>query len=277
METIGSFILIKNESPWLRAHLNCWLPFLDEMVFLDGNSSDGTLEIFEEFVKNHEDGHKIILIKDKDPKDLQNDYVHLFNDALHTLKTDLAIFLHPDMISNNPQALREFVKESEGAIAAFSKMRSFAGEPGGEILEIVKGRADRWKNIYRLRNPDLGAHYHGWYGADNEDVYFKEITGASHETCGRSLEKYPYQVLDSGLEILHFSDVRPYQRRYERMKKSLLNQFVREDFAEEIARNHPRVTLNPNPSITLSNGDEFVFSPYRGVNPYQKQEAVCPG
>ena len=274
METIGSFIIIKNEAHWIRAHLNCWLPYLDEMVFLDGNSSDGTLEILKSFQKHDEYGTKILIVEDRDPKDLQDDYVRIFNEALRALKTDLAIFLHPDMISNNPQVLREFVDQSEGAISAFSRMRSFAGDPGEPALEIVKGRSDRWKNIYRLNNPDLGAHYHGWYGADNEDVYFKEITGASHNTYARYFDRYPYEVLDSRLEILHFSDVRTYQRRYERMKKSLLNQNVREDFAEETAREHPRVTLKPNPSITLSDGEGFTFVPYSGHVPYEK-EAAC--
>ena len=88
--SIGTFMLIKNESPWIAAHLLNVLPFIDEMVFLDGNSTDGTIEIIEHIRDNHEHGSKILLIKGKDPKNLQDDYVRLFNDALLKLNTDWA-------------------------------------------------------------------------------------------------------------------------------------------------------------------------------------------
>ena len=77
--SIGSFCLVKNEVTWIRQHLDCWLNYLDEMVFLDGCSTDGTLEIIKEFMSSHPQGHKIILEKYKDPKDLKDDYVWMFN------------------------------------------------------------------------------------------------------------------------------------------------------------------------------------------------------
>jgi len=42
--SLGSFILIKNESQWIAPHILRVLPFIDQMVFFDGNSTDGTLE-----------------------------------------------------------------------------------------------------------------------------------------------------------------------------------------------------------------------------------------
>ena len=55
------------------------------------------------------------------------------------------------------------------------------------------------------------------------------------------MDGYPYEVVDSGLEVLHFSDVRPYARRLERMKTCLKNQGNNVALAES----HPRVTLKP--------------------------------
>lgn len=252
--SVGSFILIKNEITWIKQHLDCWLPWLDEMCFLDGCSTDGTLEVLREYANTHPQGHKIILKENKDPKDLKDDYVRLFNEALRSLSVDWAFFLHPDMACENPEAIRDF--EWKSGIAAYTSMRSFAGEPGGEIKEIVTGRAEKWKNLFRHKNPDLGLHYHGWYGSADEDCYFREITGDEHKHHGEAFHRYPYHVFDSGLKLLHFSDVRPYERRLDRMIKCLEHQGY--GFrAAELAKEHPRVTLQ--------DGKGFKFVPYNAA------------
>jgi glycosyltransferase involved in cell wall biosynthesis len=246
--SIGTFMLVKNENHWIAAHILRILPFVDEMVFFDGNSTDGTLEIIEAIQQNEKQGYKIKLSTDKDPKDLQDDYVRLFDQAMWSLSTDLAWFLHPDMYLQNPEQILK-IRNSD-AVAMSCKMRSFAGEPNGPLLEI-KGRGEAWKNIYRLRNPDLGAHYFGHYGAHNEDIYFSEITGDQHEHFGSQFNLYPYAVADSGLEVLHYSDVRNYARRYSRMVACLENQGHSKQMAISIADVHPRVTLK--------SGDGFDF------------------
>lgn len=245
--SVGSFILVKDESQWIGPHLASWLPHLDQMVFFDGKSKDGTLEIIKEFGKGHPHGHKITLVEDRDPANLQDDYVRLFDDAMRTLKTDWAFFLHPDMIPENPEALKNVVD----GVSYFTHMRSFAGNPGGILYEI-DGRAQAWKNIYRLRNPDLGAHYFGHYGAQNEDVYFRAITGSVHNFFGSNFDKYQYDVKDSGLKILHFSDVRPYERRLDRMVKCLMNQGYSDVWAKENAPLHPRVSLEDGMGVRFN-------------------------
>lgn len=242
--SLGTFTLIKNEAPWIAAHILRVLPFVDEMVFLDGNSTDGTLEIIKEIACEHENGYRIRLVGNKDPKDLQDDYVRVFNLALNAISTDLAWFLHPDMWVVNPENIL-MVRQSP-AVAMSTAMRSFGGEPGGQLYEI-KGRAEEWKNIYRVRNPDLGAHYFGHYGAWNEDVYFKAITGDQH-VLHTNHGNYPYTVVKSGLEVLHFSDVRPHARRLDRMKKCLANQGNDISLAER----HPRVTLKDGMGLTFT-------------------------
>ncbi len=234
--SIGTFCLVKNEAPWIAAHILRILPFVDEMVLFDGNSTDGTLEIIQSIKKEHEEGGKVKLFRNEDPKNLQDDYVRLFNECLRSLSTDLAWFLHPDMFLVDPEKILA-VKSSE-AVALSTKMRSFAGEPDSQLYEI-KGRDQIWKSIHRLRNPDLGAHYHGFYGAWNEDVYFREITGSDYEHHGERMDLYPFEVESSGLEILHFSDVRPHARRLDRMRKCLANQ----GHPVSMAETHPRVTL----------------------------------
>jgi len=51
--SVGSFCLIKNEKIWIREHLRSWLPILDQMVFYDGGSTDGTLKIAEGLTKEN--------------------------------------------------------------------------------------------------------------------------------------------------------------------------------------------------------------------------------
>ena len=247
--TLGSYTLIKNENRWIAAHLLAWLPVLDEVVLFDGNSTDGTLEIIEAIRDNTEHGHKIRLFKKKDPADLKDCYVGMFNECLWSVQSDMAFFLHPDFY---PSVLPKNFDHLYDAIAASVKVKSFAGEPDGQLYRIA-GRSEVWKPIARLRNPDLGAHYHGAYGAHNEDVYFSAITGNTHTHHGANLDRYPYEVVPSGIEVWHFSDVRTHARRLDRMKKCLLNQGNPVSMADE----HPRVTLKPG----IFKGHEFDFKP----------------
>lgn len=235
MTTLGSFTLIKNEIRFIQAHLDCWLPVLDEMVFFDGNSTDGTLEVIKKAKKGLHGG-KVKLFEGKDPVDLAKDYERLSNECMWALSTDMAMFLHPDMMLEKYDKL-----PLDGQVAAYINVKSLAGEPGG--LYEIKGRGTLWKNVYRLRNPDFGAHYHGFYGAANEDTYFSEITGNDHTHYGTMIGNYPYIVAPSGIEVKHYSDVRPYARRLDRMTKCLINQGYPEDKAKEIAPTHPRVSL----------------------------------
>lgn len=240
--SIGTFSLVKNENSWIAAHVLRVLPFVDEMVFFDGNSTDGTLEILQAIHDDNADGGKIKISRDKDPINLEEDYTRLFNECLRSLGTDLAWFLHPDMIVDNPEQIAR-VKDSD-SVAMSVGVRSFAGDPGGPLSEII-GRANRWKSIYRLHAPDLGVHYFGNYGAWNEDCYFSEITGGCHKFYGDDFGKYPYIVDDSGLKVLHFSDVRHYERRLSRMVKCLIHDGMSEASATEFAVRHPRVSLIP--------------------------------
>jgi hypothetical protein len=219
------------------------------MVFFDGNSTDGTLDIIRSIMKDYGEGHKIKLFENKDPRDLKDDYVRLFNEAMWSLSTDWAWFLHPDMYIYEVDGLEQALKSNAPAMSMH--LESVAGEPNGLWYHIAKGRGNLWKNIYRLRNPNLGAHYHGWYGAVNEDVYFSEITGDAHIHYGSNMDLYPYQVHESGVKALHFSDVRPYERRYGRMLTCLRHQGFSQSQAEMMAEEHPRVTVQ--------DGREFRF------------------
>ncbi len=249
MQTVGTFTLIKNEIRFIQAHLRSWLPHVDEMVFFDGNSTDGTLEILRRYAR----GGRVKLFEDKDPKNLTDDYVRLFNECLRSLSTNYAIFAHPDMILADPGNIRQL----GDSVAYTMGIRSFAGDPDGQLYEIIEGRGRRWKNIYRLRNPDLGCHYHGAYGSIDEDCYFTQITGDEHRAMwgvdGMDFAAFPYCIKDSGINCLHYSDVRPIERRIDRMVKCLVNQGWTADKARTEAENHPRVTFKDN--------DDFKFEP----------------
>ena len=248
MLSVGSFCLVRNEIAFIKAHMDAWLPHLSSMVFFDGNSKDGTLEILRAYAKKHKN---ITLVENKDPKDLTDDYVRLSDEAMRSCTSDLVIFLHPDFFPENPKALKTLPADM---IAGTFNIRSFAGEPGGPIYEIL-GRGTRWKDIYRLHNPDLGAHYYGYYGAQNEDVYFSEITGNAYEHYGQDFSKYPYPIFDSTLVINHYSDVRPYARRLERMERCLVNQGHSLEAARRMAPKHPRVSLESGQGFSFEEVD----------------------
>ena len=273
--SIGVFMLVRNEASWVAPYLTRMLPFIDEVVLFDGNSKDGTLDIIKAIRAGDTNGDKIKLFEDRDVKDLRDDYTRVFNECMHSLSTDLAWFLHPDMHIVNPEQIL-LIKDSP-AIALSTSMRSFAGNPDGVLCEIA-GRGQAWKNIYRLRNPDLGAHYHGHYGAADEDVYFSEITGNEHDHHGQDFGKYPYIVEDSGLEILHFSDVRTFDRRYRRMISCLENQGHRPEDCPVIAGEHPRVTIKDGSGFSFLPAEyppDFLAAKAKYAHLGRSKELVC--
>lgn len=250
--TIGSFCLIKNEKAFIKAHLDAWLPHLDMMIFFDGGSTDGTLEILRQYAVNT---IKVKVVENKDPKNLTEDYTRLSNEAMRANPCDMVMFLHPDMFPVNGEALRAI---PDDCIAATMGMKSFAGNIRDKVYEI-EGRGTKWKNIYRLRNPDLGAHYFGHYGAQNEDTYFSEITGNEHNHYGQEFDKYPYPIFHSGLVVNHYSDVRAYDRRLDRMIKCLMNQGHEEKMAKMMAPVHPRVSLRDGAGFKFKEVETPVF------------------
>ena len=238
---VSAFTLIRNEAMWVGFHVLSMKDVVSEFVYYDGNSTDGTLEILD-YLKKHY-GINIKVFKGMDPKDLKDDYVRMFDECLKWCEGDYAAFLHPDMIlvgSPNPNVWKS------GPFAFSVQMSSFGGEPGEWPQAIVTGRTDKWKNV--MRNA-YGLHYHGWYGAGNEDMYFRELTGDEHHLY-QSMDSYPYDVVDSGMHLFHYSDVRPYSRRLNRMVTCLLNQHPGMDraWAADAAKNHPRVHLQSGPS-----------------------------
>lgn len=225
---LGAFTIIKNEAHWVGfSMLAAAKAGVRSFTYFDGDSTDGTPELIEYVAKKYD--LKALVVRDMDPKNLQEDYVRVFNECLEQVEDEFAFFLHPDMICYG-----EFAR-SIGNLAYWTEMRSFAGNPSEQIFEFSEGRTNRWKNIMANR---LGLHYHGFYGAWNEDMYFKEVTGSEH-FLHSDFDNYPYPIGPSGIRIQHYSDVRPYARRLERMKSCMLNQGINPDHAPE----HPRVSL----------------------------------
>jgi len=270
--SIGTFTLIKNEVGWVGFNIMSLVGFVDEFVYFDGNSTDGTLELLEYIKKKYQVNIKIF--KDQDCKDLQDDYVKVFNDCLGQVTTDYAWFCHPDMIATElPNRL------FKGPLAYYVNLKSFAGEPFETTLEIPQGRTDKWKSIMINK---LGIHYFGHYGATNEDIYLKDVTGDEH-IMYQDFKSYPFEIRDSGIHMNHYSDVRPYARRLGRMVSCLKNQIpgTSEELILEMAKTHPRVTL--------AGDSNFVFKPVTDVprvilNHYEefasvvgkKPEEFCP-
>lgn len=233
---LGAYTIIKNEANWVGFCVLAAKDHIGEFVYFDGNSTDGTPELLEYLRKRY--GLNITIVRNQDPKDLQDDYVRVFNDCLKQVKSEYAFFLHPDMI------MTKGPNKSIPPVQAYScNMRSFAGNPGEQIYEFVEGRTKKWKNI--MQN-NFGLHYFGHYGAYNEDMYFSAMTEKEHELYD-DFNKYPYEVFDSGIELFHYSDVRPYPRRLNRMITCLKNQNPNADTNfEYAAKNHPRVSLQEN-------------------------------
>lgn len=253
---ISVFTIVKNEAEYIGYGIMSVLDYVDELVYADGNSTDGTLEIIEFIKHKYDKDDKIKLFKDKDCKDLREDYQKLFQWTLEQCKGDYVWFLHPDMICINPETIRQQILKG---VRYNVNVISLAGEDREKI--ITGGRSYKWYPIYKN---DFGLHFYGYYGSDDEDFYFKAFTGDEHIFWSKK-KFLPYRIEDTNITLYHFCDCKPYKRRLERMINILKinNPEATEEQCKEVAVNHPRVNLKDS----IYQDKQFRFEEFKGDYP----------
>ena len=230
---------VLNEAPWIGYSILSALPYVHEFIYaLDEATSDGTRELLHH-IKDKYAHEKLIIIDTPNfhPSETAK-YNAAFNVCIAKMTGDAAWFYHPDML------VTEWGNLPDDALAWWTNVTSFAGDFS---TVITKGRCDKWKNIHAKK---FGLHYFGGYGSQNEDFYHSDITGKSYRHFGTEFQKYPFAVKDSGVKINHYCELKPYKRRLEKMKLCLKTQAPTADQAtiDEMAVQHPRVTLEPSSS-----------------------------
>lgn len=249
--SITAFTILKNEIDYIGYSIMSILDYVDELVYADGGSTDGTIELIEHIKKKYDKDNKIKLFKNKDCKDLKKDYTRLFNWVLKQCTSDYVMFWHADMIMTNPKAFKNI---KEPTIRYFINMVSFV--KGGNKY-FSSGRANRWHTIYKN---DYGLHQYGDYGSVHEDFYFRDITGDEHIICDLN-PNLSYETQDSRLKAYHFCESKDYNRRVDKMVKSLVNCNWIKDEAIKVAKIHPRVTLKSG----VYRGVNFKIKPFKGI------------
>lgn len=238
---ISVFSPVKNEVDFIGFSVMAVLPYIHEILFACAPSTDGTDDLLEH-LKTKPGGEKLKLFRDPsfdfDTKDMAA-YNASYNYLIKQATGDALWFLHPDMIVLNPEAI---LTVPEGPLAWWTHIESYAGDLQ---TKIASGRTGRWKNIHANQ---FGLHYFGGYGSQNEDMYFADITGKEYRHYGDSFEDYPFEVVDSGIRVNHYCELKTYARRFEKMKRCLTTLYPNCDALriEEMAMNHPRVTLEPS-------------------------------
>lgn len=228
---------VLNEVDFIGYCIMQTLPFVHEYIYaLDQASNDGTRELLQHIKSKHAH-EKLVVIETPNfhPSDMPK-YNASFNSCIEKMTGDAAWFLHPDMLVENPEKI---LSMPQNALAWYVHMTSYAKD-----MQTVykKGRTDKWKNIHRNK---FGLHYYGAYGGNVEDFFHSDITGSSYKQHRSNFDEYPFQVCDSGLRVKHFCELKPYKRRLEKMIVSLKaqNPNFSDQRIEELAMNHPRVTL----------------------------------
>lgn len=231
---------VLNEVDFIGYSIMTCLEQMHEFIYaLDEKSSDGTRELLHH-IKDKYAHEKLIILDCPNFHPLnQKAYNDSFNMCILRMTGEAAMFLHPDQIITNPEAILTMPTD---ALAWWVKMTSFAGDMK---TVITKGRATQWKNIHANK---FGLQYFGGYGSQNEDFYHRDITGKAYKHYGVEFSKYPFQVMASGINVNHYCEVKGYKRRLEKMKfclKTLAPQ-ASDAMIEESAAQHPRVTLEPS-------------------------------
>ena len=255
---------VKNEFPWIGYSALAAAPFVHEFIYtVAAGSNDGTLSLLPHLKKILGDKIKYRISQeyDFDPLDMKA-YNKAFNDAINEATGDACWFLHPDMVVTKGAEL------SEGPLAWFTNITSFAGDMN---TRIAKGRTDKWKNIHAKK---FGLHYFGGYGSQNEDFYHSAITGNAYKHYGTEFSQYPFEIADSGISINHYCELKSYRRRLEKMKLCLTTQHpsFEAKLIDEMAANHPRVTLMSNDNRFGQFHFEKVESPIPDVITNYKEE-----
>ena len=249
---ITAFTILKNEVGGIGYSIMSILDYVDELVYADGGSTDGTIELIEHIKEKYDKDNKIKLFKNKDCKNLTGDYTRLFNWVLKQCTSDYVMFWHADMVMTNPEMFKNI---NGSAIRYYVGMKSFVAD-GKKYFS--KGRRDKWAVIYKN---DYGLHQYGNYGNVHEDFYFKDITGDEHIIYFLNRE-LNYEIYDSGLKAHHYCESKDYARRLDKMVKSAINANpnLHRDRAIEMVKLHPRVTLKSG----IFKGFEYEIKPYKG-------------
>jgi glycosyltransferase involved in cell wall biosynthesis len=216
-----------------------------ELIYLvDQESTDGTIPLLN-YIKEKYLGDKLKILIDDRPGShdmtVPEFNAGCYNICLEKATGNAIVCAHPDMICTNPESVLSI---PEGPLSWWMGCRSFAGDIWTEIYE---GRNKRWKSMFANK---FGIHYFGGYGDTTEDFYFRDITGNAHKHHGDNFDLYPFEVGYSGVNVNHYCEMKQYSYRLSKMVKCLMtqNKKLPKEVAEEMAANHPRVTLQSGPS-----------------------------
>lgn len=264
---------VLNEAQFIGYSIMSVWNYVEEFVYaVSPKSNDGTIDILRHIAKKY--GKVRLLLQSKydfDPHDMEA-YNASFNDCIAQSRCDAVWFMHPDMI------VTKWNEPSDDSLAWWTNITSYAGDMD---TVITKGRCTQWKNIHRNK---LGLHYFGGYGSQNEDFYHSDITFKTHKHYGSEFSKYPYQVTNSGIEVNHYCECKPYKRRLEKMKLCLKTLGFKEDAIDDVAPHHPRVSLEPSSErfgiFEFASSDKplpEVFSKYKDEFSQFQKEVVLNG
>lgn len=284
---ISVFSPVKNESEFIGYSVMAVLPYVHEILYGVADSDDGTYPLLLHIAQKYGQG-KLKLYRGMDPKEPNWDfdpmdmkaYNAAYNYLIDRATGDAVWFLHPDMIVTNPEVIPQI---KEGPLAWYINLTSYARDAQTQIL---RGRCKQWKNLHVK---DFGLHYWGGYGSQDEDLYFRDITGDSYKFSGWDFESAPYEIADSGIHANHYCELKSYERRLEKMIRCLRTQHPKKDLKtiQEMAAQHPRVTLEQG----VSRFGEFRFGPaavpppdvfaqykeeFEAFNKSLEGEPVCP-
>ena len=237
---ISVFSPVKNEADFIGYSIMAVLPYVHEILYSCAPSTDGTDQLLDYIGEKYAKG-KLTVFRgaefDFNVHDMAA-YNNAYNYLIQRATGDVLWFLHPDMIVTNPEKIAAV---KPGPFAWWTNITSYAGD---YQTRITRGRCGRWKNMHVKR---FGLHYYGEYGSSNEDMYFRDITGKQYDHHGENFKQYPFAVADSGIQVNHYCELKNYKRRLEKMKSCLKNQMpgADEQLINELAAQHPRVTLEP--------------------------------
>ncbi|TDT67872.1 glycosyltransferase involved in cell wall biosynthesis [Hypnocyclicus thermotrophus] len=107
---ISAIVMVKNEEEYIGYSIMSMYKYVDEILVVDGGSTDGTVEIINEIIAKYDLDKKIVFWEDLRPK---KELIHVRTDMVKKCKGEWILRLEGDEVYSdfNAKQVRNFVKK----------------------------------------------------------------------------------------------------------------------------------------------------------------------
>jgi glycosyltransferase involved in cell wall biosynthesis len=255
---ISAFSFCGNEVSYIGYSTMSLLPYVDEVIWADGNSNDGTLDLIKHIQTQYDPEKKVKLFEGFLFENYREDYDEKFNWLLKRCSGDWVIFNHADMVWLDPWKIRpllEAIHEDDFIWGLRVNFRSFINDR----WHCMEENDYTWPLIYKNAH---GLHHRGAYGTPYEDFYFED--GLRHDIRSSRRDSEEIRIFHSSIWMHHYRSCKPEWQRLDKMVKQFKATFPEKSLEEctQLAKQHPYIDQRKLRTWSYNGPQPRVFEQY---------------